>query len=608
MSVGECVVKRKIIAAILVLAALPSVIHAQSRFTDMKDYGWAIESVEALYDKGVIKGTSKTQFSPASEMKRGDFALMTERFFSLEPGYGENYSDVKDDAYYSEALLKIKTLGAYDSDNFEPERAITREEAIGLIYNVIYQKIGVREDQFSEDSAQYYSDANEIKWDKVNAVATLTKMGIIHGDEGKFFPKKTLTRAETAVIFFNLYGIKERELTPTPTPAMDEIKAVVKITDTKSEVGKQYLSTGDNESVIWVKDASYSGESVTYSKASGTSANKEKAGLNAALLSENSSVELKSASVLASADNSDAVFANDKSNVKVYNSALVATGDESSAVAAALGSEVSINNTRISSSGKNSASIKTFEDGTINGEGVYVMTSDKSTAAVHSMGKVVLNNSTISAPDAYMAEVEGNGEVSSFGSSYTGGSVILYQSNKDGKNEGMGKFAAYNSKISSTADALFYVTNTDAEINLTASEITLPAGGALVKAEAGKWGNDGANGGHACVNVQNQTAYGDVITDGISSVTLNLMGKSSYSGALNKINYTGAMNITLSSASTWTVTADSYVTAIEDEDKELTNIISNGHSIFYDPSAAANKWLDGKTIPLSGGGELKPVY
>jgi len=39
----------------------------------------------------------------------------------------------------------------------------------------------------------------------------------------------------------------------------------------------------------------------------------------------------------------------------------------------------------------------------------------------------------------------------------------------------------------------------------------------------------------------------------------------------------------------------------------IKNIIGNGHTVTYDASLAANKWLSGKTYTLTGGGKLRPA-
>ncbi len=49
------------------------------------------------------------------------------------------------------------------------------------------------------------------------------------------------------------------------------------------------------------------------------------------------------------------------------------------------------------------------------------------------------------------------------------------------------------------------------------------------------------------------------------------------------------------------VTGDSYVTTITDEDEDFSNIISKGHTIYYNKSDSRNSSLGGKTIALSDG-------
>ena len=255
----------KFIAVTLISSMLAMPAYAEGIFADMTNYKWAEESVEYLYNKGIVKGTSKVRYSPSAEMRRGDFALILQRYYNLTP-VSDNYADISADMYYADAISSIKGVEAYTGENFEPERAITREEAVGLIYSVIYNTTGSTEEQFCEDAAQYYSDANEIKWDKINAVATLTNMGIIQGDEGKFMPKKTMNRAELAVVMHNLDKINNADTTPIPeeTPGTDipedvpqkpsapeiiEVDALNVITTDTSEASRQYTASGNDQRV-----------------------------------------------------------------------------------------------------------------------------------------------------------------------------------------------------------------------------------------------------------------------------------------------------------------------------------------------------------------------
>ena len=616
----------KFIAVTLISSMLAMPAYAEGIFADMTNYKWAEESVEYLYNKGIVKGTSKVRYSPSAEMRRGDFALILQRYYNLTP-VSDNYADISADMYYADAISAIKGVEAYIGENFEPERAITREEAVGLIYSVIYNTTGITEEQFCEDAAQYYSDANEIKWDKINAVATLTNMGIIQGDEGKFMPKKTMNRAELAVVMYNLDKINNADTTPLPeeTPGTDipedvpqkpsapeiiEVDALNVITTDTSEASRQYTASGNDQSVRAVYDAHYTASGVTLSKSAGVSTNSEKSrtlGLNSALYGANAKVDLSNVSIMATAPDADGIFLAGNSTSEIINSALVATGENSSAIGVKDNSSVSLVNTRFSSAGKNAPVMKVFEGGKLVANGGFVVSEGANSPGIYSLGSVEINNTNISiSGDSYAVQVSGNGSVTGNSAAFGGKGIMLFNENEFSRNTAT--FTANNSNITTTSDCVFYVTNADSVINLTGNTITVPRNAVLLRALSGEYGTPDANGGHVTLNVKSQTLNGDIITDNLSSVTLNLLGGVVYRGTLNPINYTGAMNISLSADSHWSLNADSYVTVFENADTTCSNIISNGFNIIYDPSAEGNKWLEGKTIELGGGGMIKPAY
>jgi hypothetical protein len=51
----------------------------------------------------------------------------------------------------------------------------------------------------------------------------------------------------------------------------------------------------------------------------------------------------------------------------------------------------------------------------------------------------------------------------------------------------------------------------------------------------------------------------------------------------------------------------SYINELVIEDNNLSNIVDNGNTIYYDNTKAKNSWLEGKTILLNGGGKLVPI-
>lgn len=66
-------------------------------------------------------------------------------------------------------------------------------------------------------------------------------------------------------------------------------------------------------------------------------------------------------------------------------------------------------------------------------------------------------------------------------------------------------------------------------------------------------------------------------------------------------------SVSLDASSTWTLDADAYVSIFLNADAAQQNIVSNGHSIFYDSNAEQNAPLGGNTYALPGGGYLTPL-
>jgi hypothetical protein len=97
--------------------------------------------------------------------------------------------------------------------------------------------------------------------------------------------------------------------------------------------------------------------------------------------------------------------------------------------------------------------------------------------------------------------------------------------------------------------------------------------------------------------------------DDISSISATLQTSAALTGAINTVHTAQAVNLTLDGSSTWTVTADSYLTCLSDPDgisgTAISNITGNGHTVYYDASACPA--LGGQTFTLNDGGTLQPA-
>ena len=175
-----------------------------TRFNDMGNYSWAVPGVEFLAAYGITTGTGTgTTYSPASQLTRGDYILMLVRTFNLTASSTGNFSDVKADAYYADALAVAKALGIATADangNFRPTEGVTRQDAMVFLYRAM-QKANRTVPNAYDSYLTRFPDGASVATDARPAMAAMAQAGVIKGDQaGNLNPTGTLTRAEMAVI------------------------------------------------------------------------------------------------------------------------------------------------------------------------------------------------------------------------------------------------------------------------------------------------------------------------------------------------------------------------------------------------------------------------
>ena len=97
--VGEAEVgaegNKMVTVAVESVASVASEGLGSAYFTDMNGYGWAASAADSLYEAGIVKGAGSSKYSPASNIKRGDFILMLYRAYDLKAEADGNFADVE---------------------------------------------------------------------------------------------------------------------------------------------------------------------------------------------------------------------------------------------------------------------------------------------------------------------------------------------------------------------------------------------------------------------------------------------------------------------------------------------------------------------------------
>ena len=155
---------------------------------------------------------------------------------------------------------------------------------------------------------------------------------------------------------------------------------------------------------------------------------------------------------------------------------------------------------------------------------------------------------------------------------------MLYQSTSGDAGVGTSILTCTDSRLATTGSGpMFYITNTDAQINLSNTELSFSSG-ILIKASGNStnnWGTPGSNGGNLTLYAKEQTLKGLIVCDEISAVSITLDEGAAFEGAVDAEN-TGSCTMKVMTGASFTLTADCYLDAFSCEG----TLNLNGHSIY----------------------------
>ena len=348
-------------------------------------------------------------------------------------------------------------------------------------------------------------------------------------------------------------------------------------------------TTSDQNSFIGKNKASITINSSVFDKTGNTTNddNSNFRGQNAVVLSiEGSQTNIKDSNITSNSIGSNAVFATGEGSViNVENTNIHTKGDSSRGLDATYKGTVNGKNLTITTEGAHSATLATDRgEGTITAEAAKLTTSGTGSPVIYSTGNITANNVNGVANKSEIGVVEGKNSITLTNSNVTGyhdNGFMLYQSFSGDAESGIARLKAENNTLTTHGTGAFiYVNNTTAEADLTGNTILMPNTTTLVKAAAdSRWGKDGENGGHLTLRASNQELSGNIVADSISTVALDMTNGSSLVGAINTDNTAKEVTLKLSKDSTWTLTGDSYVKSLTNEDTTGSNIHLNGYKL-----------------------------
>lgn len=367
------------------------------------------------------------------------------------------------------------------------------------------------------------------------------------------------------------------------------------ISSDTSNNGTTYSSTTGSQNSLLVTGGNSTISNPTVIKSGDSDGdNSDFYGTNAAVLVKEGALNINGGTVTTNGSHANGVFAYSNGKINISDTNIKTTSNNSGAIMVTGGGTLTANNVTAETDGNSSAPIRSDRGGgTLIVNGGNYTSHGTGSPVIYSTADITVNNATLTSTASEGVVVEGKNSVKLNnvtmestntklnGNSETYKSIFIYQSMSGDADVGTSSFTAKDSKIINNKGEIIFVTNTSTVIDLENNEIiNNDKDGAFIKIGAAKWGTSGKNGGEVVLNAKNQKIEGDILVDNISTLDLSLKNESSYSGTINNENTAKTINISLDSSSTLTLTGDSYITALNNEVTDNSNINLNGYTLY----------------------------
>jgi hypothetical protein len=176
-------------------------------FNDLSAVSWAENSINALASRGIVSGVGNEMYNPEGNVTRAEFIKMLMNTLDLvDDTATTTFTDVAEGEWYYSYIASAQALGitnGYEDGRFGVDDEITREDMVALAYRAT---IIAEYDLDATTTAITFADSEVIADYAVTAVEYMQEAGIVSGvGYNTFAPKAQTTRAESAVLMYNLF-------------------------------------------------------------------------------------------------------------------------------------------------------------------------------------------------------------------------------------------------------------------------------------------------------------------------------------------------------------------------------------------------------------------
>lgn len=391
-----------------------------------------------------------------------------------------------------------------------------------------------------------------------------------------------------------------------------EYTAATEITGASEQTDQTYASDTADESALIVNTAeavTVTNPTVTKTGDSDGGDNCNFYGLNAGVLvMGGSTTTITGGTIETSASGANGVFSyggnggqnganGDGTTVIISDTTITTTGDGSGGIMTTGGGVTYASNLTVTTSGGSSAPIRTDRGGgTVVVDGGTYTSNGLGSPAIYSTADITVKNATLVSNLSEGVCIEGMNSITLENCDMTANNtrcngnatfydtIMIYQSMSGDADSGISAFTMTGGSLTSQSGHMFHITNTHAVITLSGVNLVNNGSDILLSVCDDGW-NGASNTAELIADAQ--ALSGTILVGDNSTMSLTLRNGSTFEGCFSGditnakgtqvSSEIGTVSVTLDETSTWTLTADTYITEFTGD---AGNVVSNGYTLY----------------------------
>lgn len=186
------------------------IVNNEIDFTDIKDKSEEMqESIKILAAKGIITGTSETEFSPDDTITRAEVAALLLRVLSqVDANADGGFVDVQKSDWFYGVAGSAKDYGmiqGFEDNTFRGREVIEKDQILTIAARILKKEMRYKTPENLNEWLQY-EDADEIaEWARSEvALATMANI-VTRSEDNTIHSDESMTRGDAALIIMRLF-------------------------------------------------------------------------------------------------------------------------------------------------------------------------------------------------------------------------------------------------------------------------------------------------------------------------------------------------------------------------------------------------------------------